>query len=403
MKYDFTSVLNRSGNDSIAVDVPPDHSFIQVAQTKEGFDRIPMWIADMSFPTVPTVVNRIIDRATHPAYGYFTVREEYFEKIIKWQEIQHGVKGLEKEHIGYENSVLGGVVTALNILCSKGDKILLHSPTYVGFTGSLGNNGYEIVHSPLIKDENNIWRMDYEDMEEKLKTHNIHATVFCSPHNPTGRVWESWELEKAMNLFEKYDVYVVSDEIWADLTLDNYKHIPTQSISSQAKERTIALYAPSKTFNLAGLISSYHIIYNKRLSDRVKKESSLGHYNKINVLSMHALIGAYEVQGQEWLSELKEVLSNNISYAYDFFSNKVKGVSVAKPQATYLLLIDCSEWLKANSKTLDELLNLGYEYGVIWQDGRNFFAENSIRINLALPFSQVEEAISRLEKYVFNS
>lgn len=402
MKFDFTSILERSGKDAIAIDIPESSDYIQITPTKEGFDRIPMWVADMNFPTVPTVLERMTARVAHPAYGYFTPTEEYFNSILKWHETHNRVTDLEPCHIGYENSVLGGVMSALSVLCSMGDKVLVHSPTYIGFTMCLGNAGYDMVQSPLVLDENNIWRMDYEDMEEKLKTQDIHATIFCSPHNPCGRVWEVWELEKAMALYEKYDVYVISDEIWSDLLLDGNKHTPTQSVSEDAKQRTIALYAPSKTFNLAGLIGSYHIIYNKRLSDRVRKQGSLSHYNNMNVLSMHALIGAYDQVGYEWLDELQQVLTENIDYAYNFFTTKVKGVKVSKPEATYMLFIDCKEWLESNNKTIDQLMKLGYEYGVIWQDGRLFKHPTALRMNFALPHARVKEALDRLDKYVFN-
>ena len=136
-----------------------------------------------------------------------------------------------------------------------------------------------------MQDENGIWRMDYADMEKHLAEEHIHAAILCSPHNPCGRVWERWELEKAMELYKKYNVYVVSDEIWSDIILSGHRHIPTQSISEDARMRTAALYAPSKTFNLAGLIGSYHIVYNPWWRDRIKKESSLCHYNSMNVLS----------------------------------------------------------------------------------------------------------------------
>ena len=159
---------------------------------KEGFDAIPMWVADMNFPTVPTIQEAIIERTNHPAFGYFNPTDEYFDSIIRWQAKRNGVQGLTKECIGYENGVLGGVISALNCVCSKGDKILIHSPTYIGFTMSLKNNGYEAVHSPLVKDENGVWRMDFEDMEKHLKEEKIHAAIMCNPHNPCGRVWERW-------------------------------------------------------------------------------------------------------------------------------------------------------------------------------------------------------------------
>ncbi|MGM9628507.1 MAG: MalY/PatB family protein [Faecousia sp.] len=400
MKYDFTSILDRRGKDAIAIDAvgAPGGSY---PAPREGFDVIPMWVADMNFPVVPTIQEEMVKRAQHPAFGYFSATDAYFDSIIRWQEVHNGVTGLTKENIGYENGVLGGVVSALNVLCSRGDKVLLHSPTYIGFTGSLTNNGYDIVHSPLVKDADGVWRMDFEDMERKIVENKIHAAVFCSPHNPCGRVWERWEVEQAMELFRKHDVMVVSDEIWSDLLLTGYRHTPTQSVSEDAKMRTIALYAPSKTFNLAGLVGSYHIIYNKLLKDRCDKESSLCHYNSMNVMSMHALIGAYKPEGYEWAEELRQVITGNVNFACDFIETHFEGVEVSKPQGTYMLFLDCGKWLEAHGKTLDELLNAGWDVGVVWQDGRPFHGQTHIRMNLALPLSRVQEAFDRLDKYVF--
>ncbi len=399
MKYDFTSILDRNGKDAIAV----EHIPIPGAQVKEGFDRIPMWVADMNFPTVPTVVEAMMERVQHPAYGYFDPSEEYYASIIRWQEKRNGVTGLKPEHIGYENGVLGGVISALNVMCSKGDNVLLHSPTYIGFTMSLENNGYHIVHSPLVKDENGVWRMDFEDMEKKIVKNRIHAAVFCSPHNPCGRVWERWEIEKAMELYKKYDVFVISDEIWSDLILEGHKHIPTQSVSEDARNRTVAMYAPSKTFNLAGLVGSYHIIYNTWLRERVLKESSLSHYNAMNVLSMHALVGAYKPEGYEWLDELRQVLTGNVEFACRYIQDHFEGIEVSKPEGTYMLFLDCTKWCEKHGKTIDELQRAGVGVGVIWQDGRPFHGPCHIRMNLALPFSRVQEAFERLDRYVFDA
>ncbi|MBO4887137.1 MAG: aminotransferase class I/II-fold pyridoxal phosphate-dependent enzyme [Firmicutes bacterium] len=400
MKYDFTSIMDRRGKDAIAIDGLGAIPGFTPDAPKPGFDPIPMWVADMNFPTAPSIQEKIKARVEHPAYGYFFTPDEYYDSIINWQTKRNGVKGLEKKHIGYENGVLGGVISALNVMCSRGDKILVHSPTYIGFTMSLENNGYVLVHSPLKRDEEGVWRMDYDDMEKKLKDNNIHVALFCSPHNPTGRVWEREELEKAMALFEKYEVQIVSDEIWSDIILNGNKFIPTQSVNEYARQNTVAMYAPSKTFNLAGLIGSYHIIYNDRLRDRVLKESSLTHYNSINVLSMHALIGAYCTEGQEWVDELCEVLSGNVNFAYDYILKNYKGISLAKPQGTYMLYLDCAEYLKEKGMTTDQLLKAGWDVGVVWQDGRPFLYPDTIRMNLALPYSRVQEAFRRLDEYV---
>lgn len=400
MKYDFTSITDRHGKDSIAVDALTGSGF-SPAPPKEGFDVIPMWVADMNFPTVPTVPEAIIKRTQHPFYGYFSPSEEYFDKIIRWHETRNHVTGLTKECIGYENSVLGGVISALTSFASPGDKVLLHSPTYIGFTNSLRNNGFDIVLSPLIQDENGVWRMDYEDMDKKLRENNIHAVILCSPHNPCGRVWERQELEKAMEIYRANDCIVISDEIWSDILLDGHKHIPTQSVNEDARNRTVALYAPSKTFNLAGLVGSYHIIYNKYLRDRIQAKGSKSHYNEMNLLSMHALLGAYQPEGYEWVDELCQVLSGTVSFACDFIREHFPEIKVAKPEGTYMLFLDCSQWCHSHEKTLDQLLKTGWDVGVAWQDGRPFHGPCHIRMNLALPLSRVQEAFERLDRYVF--
>lgn len=402
MKYNFTSLIQRKGRDAMAIDGVGGGGMAPLGP-KEGFDLIPMWVADMNFATCPTVPKAIIERVEHPLYGYFSPTEEYYSSIIRWQERRNGVTGLKAEHIGYENGVLGGVVSALGVLCSKGDKVLVHSPTYIGFTKSLTSNGYHIVHSPLVKDAQGVWRMDFADMEKKIVSEKIHTAIFCSPHNPCGRVWEREEIEAFMALCQKHDVYVISDEIWSDIVRPELQHIPTQSVSEDARQRTVALYAPSKTFNLAGLIGSYHIVYNKWLRERMEKESELCHYNEMNVLSMHGLIGAYQDEGCEWTDQLNQVLAGNVDWACEYIARHFDGVEVFKPQGTYMLFADCTGWCQKHGKTIDELEKAAWDVGVAVQDGRMFHGPCHLRINLALPLQRVQEAFERLDKYVFNA
>ena len=251
MQFDFTSLIDRRGKDSTAVEGigrkiwgnEPD-------APKESFDPIPMWVADMNFATCPAIPAAMIERAKHPLYGYFFPSDAYYNAIIGWQTERNGFRDLKREYIGYENGVHGCVTSAVQTLTAPGDKVLLHSPTYVGFAADVEYLGRTSVYSPLKKDENGIWRMDYEDMDAKLKANNIHLAIFCSPHNPAGRVWERWELEKAMEVFEANQCFVISDEIWADITYTGHQHIPTLMVNDWAREHTVAVYAPSKTFNL---------------------------------------------------------------------------------------------------------------------------------------------------------
>lgn len=396
MKYDFTSIIDREGKDALAVDVIP----FKGAEIKEGFSKLPMWVADMNFAVPPSIQEAVIKRVSHPAFGYFAPRKEYYQAIAGWHKDRYGNDMVSARNIGYENGVLGCLASAVNAFTAPGEAVLLHSPTYIGFTHVLEDNGRKIILSSLIQDKRGIWRMDYDDMDRKLKQNKIHFAIFCSPHNPAGRVWEREEIERAMEVYAKNDCIVFSDEIWADITLGR-GHIPTQSVSEDAKQRTIAAYAPSKTFNLAGLIGSYHIVYNKYLKDRLDKQSELTHYNSMNVLSMYALLGAYTEDGKQWVDELNKVLSDNVDYAYDYICRNFKGVTLAKPQGTYMLYLDCAKWCEEHGRTLDELILAGISVGVIWQDGRPFNNPWAIRMNLALPHSQVIEAFDRLDKYVF--
>lgn len=403
MKYDFTTVINRRGMDSIAVDIEETElgEILEDVEFLPEFDRIPMWVADMCFATVPAVRERIVRRVDHGVFGYFAPSEEYYQSIINWQKKRNKAEDLKKEHIGYENGVLGGVASALRVLCCPGAPVLVHSPAYNGFIGQLERNGYRMVVSPLYKDDKGVWRMDYEDMEKRIRDNHIHTAILCSPHNPCGRVWEKWELDRAMEIYKKYDVYVISDEIWSDLTLFGNQHIPTQSVSQDAKNRTIALYAPSKTFNLAGLIGSYHIIYNSYLRDRIREYESLCHYNDMNVLSMHALIGAYQREGEEWLLELREALEKNVLFACDFIRENFKGVEAARPEGTYILWLNCEKWCEEHGKTVEELQRASARVGVLWREGGAYLAPSFIRLNLAMPYAKVVEAFERMKKYVF--
>ncbi len=401
MKYDFETILDRRGKDALAIDGLGKNPGFTPEPPRDGFDSIPMWVADMNFQTAPSIVEAIIKRASHPIFGYFDLSDDYFRAIIDWQKIRNGTENLAAENISYENGVLGGVVNILNVLCSRGDNILIHSPTYVGFSVVAENNGYHLIHSPLVLDGDNIWRMDFDDMERKIVENKIHVAIMCSPHNPCGRVWTRAELETAMEIFSRHEVFIISDEIWSDIIFSGSQHIPTQQISDYAKTHTAAFYSPSKTFNLAGIVGAYRIIFNRQLRDRADKESSLTHYNSPNVFSMHALIGAYSETGREWTDELNAVLEKNLRYAYSHVKENYRGVKVGVPQGTYMMFLDCEDWCAENNLSHEKLLQAGWDCGVTWHDGRLFNCPHGLRMSLASPFALIREAFARLDRYVF--
>lgn len=398
--YDFTTVYERRGHDATAYDAAGKEVWgFEPAAPKQGFDFIPMWVADMNFATCPAVTDAIAKRLAHPLFGYFQPSDAYYQAICDWRRPGHPT--ITPELIGYENGVHGFITSAIQTLTQPGDNILLHSPVYVGFRSDVEGIGRHSVYSPLYRDEQGIWRMDYEDMARKIAENNIKVAIFCSPHNPCGRVWEYEELKAAMAVFEAANISVISDEIWADLVFSGHRHIPTQMVSSWAREHVVASYAPSKTFNLAGLIGSYHVIYNENLRQQISEFGEKTHYNEMNVLSMHALIGGYSSQGHEWKDQLMNVIEDNARLFIDYIETHFDGVSCAMPQGTYMLFLDCTQYCERHACTIDDVLQAGWDVGVGWQDGRHFEGPCHIRINLASPRSLIEEALVRIKNYVF--
>ena len=395
MRFDFETMLDRVGKDAMAVEALGMPGSFAPGAPKPGYDAIPMWVADMNFPTAPSVVDAIIERAQHPAFGYFLPSEAYYDAIINWHRSRHGVEGLLPEHIGYQNGVLGGVASACGAFTSPGDHVLVNSPTYIGFTHAIERCGRFLEHSPLIRDDAGVWRMDYEDMARRIREKHIGLAVLCSPFNPCGRVWERAELEQAAEVFKAEDVVVVADEIWSDLVWKDNVHIPFHTISEDARMRTITLCAPSKTFNLAGLIGSYDIVFNPRLHERLYAQGRTSYYNDMNVLSMHGLIGSYSDEGAAWVDELREVLGGNVDLACDFI-DQAEGLEAFRPQGTYMIFVDCTQWCEAHGKTIDELERALWDVGVTVQDGRMFGGPCHIRMNVALPKHKVEEALAHM-------
>ena len=327
MKYDFTSILDRRGKDAAAYDNVGAH-VIAPARPKEGFDIIPMWVADMNFPVVPTITEAIIARAQHPSFGYFFPTDKYYDSIVQWHEKRNGVTGLTKEHIGYENGVLGGVVSALNVLCSRGDNVLVHSPTYSGFTSCLTNAGYSIVLSPLVQDEQGIWRMDFEDMEKKIVANHIHTALFCSPHNPTGRVWSEEELRRVADICARNGVLLFSDEIHFDFIAPGHRHTVLATLDEQTRDNCIVGTSASKTFNLAGLSTANIIIPNDTLRRRfrAKTDGYTGGYT--GYFGLTATRTAYE-KGEAWLDALLVHLEGNFRLCREFLAQRFPSVWVA--------------------------------------------------------------------------
>lgn len=390
MNYDFDKVFNRKENDSVKWDFPQNEKCPVYTPSK---DIIPMWIADMDFAAPTCVIDAIKERCDHPLFGYFHLPQRYFDAIINWQKSRFGVTyDIQNENITYQNSVVGGVTSFISAYTLPGESILIHSSTYNGFQNIAKSIGRNLCTSDLVKDELGVFRMNFDDMELKIKNNRISSFVFCSPHNPTGRVWEKWELEKMIDLCAKYDVKIISDEIWADFIVDETcEFIPTQSVNEVGKNITMALYAPSKTFNLAGLVGAYSIIYNSAMIGKIAKASESTYYNMPNVLSCHSLIGGYE-NGSNWVDELNVYIRKNQEYVVNFVNENLKGLKAYLPQSTYLLWIEIIDTEKDFSEVFEEILATG----VLPSSGQTYLQDNYLRFNVACPRTLCVEAMERL-------
>ena len=395
MSYDFTTRINRQSQNSSKWKGMRK----QNPEVPEGI--VPLSVADMELMNPPEITEGLKQFLDHRILGYTDAGEDYYTETVNWMQRRHHWT-IEKDWL----VLLPGVVTAINVavraFVKPGEKIAILTPVYYPFKKTIEACGCTTVTSSLINQEG-VYSINFDDLEAKLADPEVKMLIFCSPHNPIGRVWTKAELTRVGELCLKHDVLIVSDEIHFDLILPGHEHTVFASLSPELSDRMIVCTSVSKTFNLAGLVGSYHIVYDPWLRERMDKESSLPHYNDMNVLSMHALIGAYRPEGHEWLDELKAVLTGNVDYAYDYITKHFQGVSLAKPEGTYMLLLDCEQWCERHGLSLPELEKRGWDVGVAWQDGDMFQAPYSIRVNLALPLSRVKEAMRRLDQYVFNA
>lgn len=352
---------------------------------------LPMWVADMDFKAPEAVNNALKERAQHGIYGYTVITEDIRNNVTNWISLKHGWD-VETNWLSFSPGVITSLHIAIQTFTNEGDNILIQTPVYTPFFNLIKNGNRQVVENAL-KYDGKTYTIDFDDLEEKLKT--VKAFILCSPHNPVGRVWTKEELTKIAALCEQHDVLVFSDEIHADLVFDGYKHIPFASISEEARERTITCMSPTKTFNLAGLQASYIVTKNNQMRAKINAELGLLGFNMLNTMGVIALDAAY-ANGKPWLDQLIKVIEANKLYATTRIENETNGkLKVIASEATYLLWIDCHE-LGFTDKELQAFmieqakvgLNAGSSYGT---EGENF-----MRINIACPKATLQEGLDRI-------
>lgn len=360
-------------------------------------DLWPMWIADMDLKTAPEIIDAMRKKLEQGIFGYVYRPASYYESAANWIERRFGYKINPKTLI---NSP--GVVPTLSILVrlmtKEDEKVLIQSPVYYPFTSVVKDNNRELVVNNLVKDENGYYTIDFEDLEKKLSDEKVTLFIMCSPHNPVGRVWKKEELQKMSELCLKYNVRVIADEIWRDIIMPGYKHIPVASLSKEIENNTITCFSPTKTFNIAGLQASFATFPREEEWKMLDDELGRLDVKRNSPFSLVAFETAYN-KGEEWLEELLIHLDGNMDYVINFVKERIPEVKVRKPEGTYLMWLDFS----ALGMTKEELSKFMQEKAKIALDDGFWFGGNGTgyeRMNIACPRYMVEEGMTRIEKAI---
>ena len=379
-KYDFTTLPNRFG-----------HHTYKWKEAEIDRDVLPAWIADMDFEVLPEIRQTVHDYAEQLVYGYTYASDGLIEAVQNWEENQHGYT-FDKEALVFIEGVVPAISTAIQAYTNEGQAVLINTPVYPPFARSIKLNNRKLVINSLVE-KDGLFEIDFEQLEKDLVENTVKLYLLCNPHNPGGRVWEKEVLEKIGQLCQKHGVLLVSDEIHQDLTLFGHKHHSFNTVNPAFKDFSLILSSATKTFNIAGTKNSYVVIENPKLKMAFQKRQLANNQHEISGLGYLATEVAYRY-GEDWLTELKELIEKHINYVVDVFGKETK-IKVMKPQGTYLIWLDFSDY-DISDEELRKLLR--DEAKVILNRGLDFGEEGTLhaRLNIAMPTSVLEEVCQRI-------
>ena len=379
-KYDFTTLPNRFG-----------HHTYQWKEAETDRQVLPAWIADMDFEVLPEIRQTVHDYAEQLVYGYTYASEELTKEVQKWEATQHGYH-FDKEALVFIEGVVPAISTAIQAFTKEGEAVLINTPVYPPFARSIKLNNRRLITNSLVE-KDGLFEIDFDQLEKDFVEEDVKLYVLCNPHNPGGRVWEKEVLEKIGQLCQKHGVLLVSDEIHQDLALFGNKHQSFNTVNEDFKEFSLILSSATKTFNIAGTKNSYAIIENPKLRVAFQKRQLANNQHEISGLGYLATEAAYR-SGEDWLTELKELIEKHINYVVDVFGKETK-IKVMKPQGTYLIWLDFSAY-DISDEELRSLLR--DEAKVILNRGLDFGEEGALhaRLNVAMPTSVLEEVCQRI-------
>ena len=360
-------------------------------------DLLSMWVADMDFKAPVEVLEILRKRADHGIFGYTGLTDSYYDSIINWMKERFNWK-INKEWIVTTPGIVPAINFAIQTFTAVNDKILVQTPVYYPFFTSIKNNDRALVVSQLrLVDDH--YEMDFADLEKKLSD-NVEMMILCSPHNPVSRVWKFDELQRVSELCLKYNVLLISDEIHSDLIFSSNKHIPIPTISKDIANNSLTMFAPSKTFNVAGLSLSYVIIPNKKIRLKFQKTlQNLGLHGG-NIFGIEALEASYR-HGQKWLEELLIYIEDNYTFVQHYLQNNIPRLKAVKMEGTYLLWLDCRELGLSQKELVSFIIN---KAGLAFNDGSKFGmgGKGFMRMNLGCSRKVIEQALNKLESAANN-
>ena len=383
--YDFDEIIERRGTDSVKYD--------QISEYYEQADLKPFWVADMDFRTPDFIVAALKKRLEHEVFGYTVPSETYFQTIQRWIDYKHDWS-IDKEWLTFVPGIVKGIAYVLQCFTAPGDKVIIQPPVYHPFRLVPENLKREVVYNPL-KLVDGHYEMDFEQLEQVIDEH-CKVLILSNPHNPGGVVWSKNTLRTLANICNKHRVLVISDEIHAEMVYTSFKHYPFASVSEEAKACSITFMAPSKTFNIAGIISSYAIVPDAKLRETFYGFMSAGEFNCGNIFAYVATEAAY-TYGAEWLQQMRNYVWENICFVDNYCKNHLPQIKAYKPQASFLVWLDCRE-LKLPQAELVELFEK--KAGLALNDGAMFGpgGEGYMRLNVGCPRALLSEAMDRLAK-----
>lgn len=387
-KYNFDKIIDRKGSGALKFDA------LEERYGDAGL--LPMWVADMDFETPEFITEALRRRLDHSLFGYTIEPSDYWPTVIRWIADHHDWQ-IEREWITYIPGIVKGIGMVINVFVKEDEKVIIQPPVYHPFRLTPEGNHREVVYNPLIENPDGSYSMDFDNLE-KVADEKCRLLILSNPHNPAGITWDRPTLQRLAEFCHRHNILVISDEIHCDMALWDNRHIPFASVSPEAAECSITFGAPSKTFNIAGIVSSYAIVPNPRIRERFFGWLTANEFNEPTLFAPIATIAAFS-KGEEWRREMLRYIESNINFVISYCKEHIPQIKPLRPQASFLIWLDCRGLGLDHDRLVDLFVR---KARLALNDGEMFGPEGKgfMRLNIASPRAVVREALDRLKEAV---